>query len=166
MEAQVGADGVDVADVDVEFVEVGEDEVFAEGAGDEARGCGGVEGGEGGVMGFADWDWGLVGGGGGRWGRGGSTGEDGLVRAAVEGQVVLVAGDAERADVHGPGGEGGFVDAGEDGGDAGEGGHFAGADLEESVRGHRGGEIDFFRGGGHGGWFFLGLVVYKGRVWC
>jgi hypothetical protein len=32
------ADGEDVTDADVAFVEVREDEVFAEGAGDEARG--------------------------------------------------------------------------------------------------------------------------------
>lgn len=139
--------------MDVEFVEVGDDEVFAEGAGDEVRRGRGVEGGEGGVVGFADWEArGLVMVGVGGGGDGGMvTGEDGLVRAAVEGEVVLVARDAERADVHGSWGEGGFVDGGEDGGDAGEGGHFAGADLEEGVRGDRGREVDFFRGG-HGGW--------------
>jgi hypothetical protein len=37
-----GADGEDVADADVALVEVCEDEVFAEGAGDEAGGGGRV----------------------------------------------------------------------------------------------------------------------------
>lgn len=40
--------------MDVEFVKVGDDEVFAEGAGGEVRGGGGVQGGEGGVVRFAD----------------------------------------------------------------------------------------------------------------
>lgn len=54
--------------MDVEFVEVGDDEVFAEGAGDEVRGRRGVEGGEGGVVRFADCGGTMLGGVGVGWG--------------------------------------------------------------------------------------------------